>query len=124
MKNLKKVVAYVLPVGALLPSLAFAQATANTILQTVQNIFNILIPLLITLGVIYFIWGVIQYVTAKDENAKSEARSVMISGIIGLFVIVSIWGLVRVITSTFGVGADSAPTLPCINNPGLGITCQ
>jgi hypothetical protein len=32
MKNLKKVVAYVLPVGAMLPSLAFAQANAWSIL--------------------------------------------------------------------------------------------
>jgi hypothetical protein len=123
MKNLKKVVAYVLPVGAMLPSLAFAQANAWSILGVVQSIFNVLIPLLITLGVIYFIWGVIKYITAKDEGEQAEARKVMVSGIIGLFVIVAIWGLVGVITNTFGVGAQNAPTLPCIDNPSIGIEC-
>jgi uncharacterized membrane protein len=79
---------------------------------------NTLIPILITLGVVYFIWGVIKYVTAKDPDAQKEARSVMISGIIGLFVIVSIWGLVNLISNTFGVGGGAgAPPPPSVSCP-------
>jgi hypothetical protein len=111
----------------LLPVFAFAQITggptAFTVLSRIQQILNLVIPILITLGVIYFIWGVIKYVTAKDEDAQKEARSTMIYGIIGLFVIVSIWGLVDLLGRTFGLqsGGQGPGALPCI--PGT-IGCK
>lgn len=101
-----------------LPVVAFAQNTSPTafgIIQTIRNIFSWLIPLAITLGVFYFIWGVIQYIGGSSEEAKSEGRNRMIWGIIGLFVVVSIWGLVGIIGNTFGVqqggGPDNIPTV-------------
>ena len=132
-----------LTVGAvLLPVAVFAQgvsygpgypgyvqptgASADSILSRVQGILNVVIPILITLAVIYFIVGVIKYISAKDEAKQKEARGIMVSGIIGLFVIIAIWGLVNVITNTFGVGANQAPDAPCIPNPSAKppITCN
>ena len=111
----KKIFAIVI---GLLPGVAFAAVDAFSILATVSRILNTIIPILITLGVVYFIWGVIKYVTAKDPDAQKEARSVMISGIIGLFVIVSIWGLVNLISNTFGVGGGAgAPPPPSVSCP-------
>lgn len=79
----------------------------SDILCQIQNIFNYLIPILITLGVVYFVWGVVRYVIADGEEAKTKGRDSMIFGIIGLAVIVSMWGLVNIITSTFDLGKDS-----------------
>ncbi len=78
------------------------------IICKINDLLNIIIPVLIVLGVVYFIWGVIQYVAAKDEEGKKAARGIMISGIIGLFVIVSIWGLVNLLSNTFGVNSGSS----------------
>ena len=62
------------------------------------------IPLLITLAIVFFIVGVIKYVlNANDPTKMEEGRSFMIWGIIGLFAIVSIWGLVQLLTGTFGI---------------------
>lgn len=77
--------------------------TVFNILAVVGGILNIVIPILITLAVIYVIAGVIKYVTASDNEKQAEGRTMIISGIVGLFVIVSIWGLVAVLNSTFGV---------------------
>jgi len=104
-----------------LPMLAFAQQQdIPGVLTIISRILNTVIPILITLGVIFFIWGVIQYVTAKDEEKQKEARQTMIYGIIGLFVIVSIWGLVGLLTKTFGINpAGGGPGFPCVKGtPG------
>lgn len=93
-----------------LPALAFAQANAYSILSTIRGILNVVIPILITLGIIYFIWGVIEYVISKTEEAKKEGRDKMIYGIIGLFVIISIWGLVGILSNTFGIQAGGSLT--------------
>lgn|SRR3989344_4704327 len=102
---MKKIASFAITGLSFVPFLAYAQFTpVEGILATVQRVLNLIIPILITLGIIYFIWGVIQYVTAKDEDKQKEARSTMIYGIIGLFVIVSIWGLIRFLGATTGVG--------------------
>lgn len=90
-------------------------ATLAPVLCTIGNILNILVPILISLGVVYFIWGVITYVIASDEEAKKTGRNRIIYGIIGLAVIVSVWGLVRVLTQTFNVDNENQTiTLPNI----------
>lgn len=91
-----------------LPAVAFAQVQSNSptlfaIITQIRNIMGFIIPILVTIGVIYFIWGVIQYVIAKSEEAKTKGRDTMIYGIIGLFVIISVWGLVGILGSTFGI---------------------
>lgn len=116
----------------LLPSLALAQGGGTNqaqlvgILTIVKNVLNLVIPIVVTLGVIYFIWAVIQYVTVKDEEERAKSRSHMIYGIIGLFVVVSIWGLIGFIGSTVGVGQGGSGIVPCVtdsdNNPYNG--CQ
>jgi len=94
------------------PFIAFA-AGPNFIgvLQTIKDIFDVLIPFLITLAVLYFIYGVVRYIlTQNDETAQKEARNIMINGVIALFVIVSVWGLVNVLITTFGLETSIPPS--------------
>jgi hypothetical protein len=59
---MKKVISFSAVLG-FLPTLAFAAASGSTIksiLEVVNGILSFLIPILITLAVVYFIWGVIQ----------------------------------------------------------------
>lgn len=98
-----------------LPAVALAQPetvgivpdggmSALGILGVISNIFGVIIPILVTLAVIYVIWNVIKYTTASDDESQDTARKGIISGIVALFVIVSIWGLVAVLNTTFNIG--------------------
>lgn len=123
MNKLLKFFATLLPF--VLPAIAFAQPQNNTgvatgggtnamaILGVISSIMAVIIPILITLAVIYVIVGVIKYATAKEEKTQDEARKTIISGVIALFVIVSIWGLVAIINNTFGVGQSGSNVGVC-----------
>lgn len=71
------------------------------IITTIQNILNSIIPVLVALGVVYFVWGVVQYFIADAEEAKKTGKDRIIYGVIGLAIIVSLWGIVNLITNTF-----------------------
>ncbi|MFH1608852.1 MAG: hypothetical protein ABH951_02425 [Patescibacteria group bacterium] len=62
------------------------------------------IPLIIGLAVVLFIWGVVQYViNTEDEAKKKKGKQFMIWGIIALTVMVSVWGLVSILGRTLGI---------------------
>src|SRR3989344_6062776 len=115
--------------GLFAPILALAQTTGGNPTQctggsitTIQSlickfneILGAILPFLIALGVVYFVWGVITYVISDEEEAKQKGRTRMIYGIIGLVVIVGMWGLVRIVTNTFGLNNTTNinyPTVP------------
>ncbi len=110
------------------PVAAFAQVTGaaptrcqsgqisdiQSLLCKFNEILGALIPFLIALGVLYFVWGVVSFVIADDEEAKSAGRNRIIWGIIGLVVIVGMWGLVRIVTNTFGLNNTTNITFPTV----------
>jgi len=110
-----------------MPMLVFS-ANGDGILGIItifSTILNRIIPVLITLAVIYFIWGVIQYLLVGNEEKKKKAKEVIFSGLIGLFVIISFWGIIRVISNTIDVGPErlNEKAIPCIPNEEAGISC-
>ena len=80
----------------------------------IGRILNSVVPVLIALGVVYFVYGVVTYVIASDEEAKSTGRDRMIFGIIGMVAIVGMWGLVNVLKDTFGLNNTSNIQLPTV----------
>jgi len=78
------------------------------------ELFNAVIPVLIALGVLYFVWGVIMYVVAGDEEKKKEGRDKIVYGLIGLAVIIGLWGLVNLLRNTFGLSNTTNIELPTI----------
>jgi len=112
--KMKKLFALVLPF--LVPTLAFAQvdtsiSSFDDILLFVSRIINSLIPIIISLAVLVFIWGVFRYIVASAEEDKTKGRNLMIWGIVGIFVMVSVWGLVNVLRNTFNLDS-SRPDVP------------
>ena len=94
-------------------------STIEGIVCRIGNILNTIIPIIVVLGVVYFIWGVVQYVISGDEEAKAAGKTRMIYGIIGLVVIVAMWGLVSIVTNTFGLNNYTVPNVPCVpGTPG------
>ncbi|KKS04695.1 MAG: hypothetical protein UU82_C0010G0020 [Candidatus Nomurabacteria bacterium GW2011_GWC2_41_8] len=92
------------------------------ILYNISKLLNLIIPVLLSLGVVYFVWGVVRYVIGDSEEAKKKGRDRMIYGIIGLTVITSLWGLVNIVVETFGIGGASAPSLEPLTGPAS--TCN
>lgn len=104
----------------LLPLIAAAQlsdaggTTIGTILGKISEILNSVIPILMILATLIFLWGIISYITASgDEEKLKSARTYIIWGLIALFVMVAVWGLVQVLLTTFGLGdLESQPLTP------------
>lgn len=87
------------------------------VLCQIQRIVNSAIPVAITLGVVYFVWGVVQYMIGGGDEAKKKGRDHIIYGLIGLAVIVGMWGLVNIVSNTFGLSGN-APSVS-----GASSTC-
>lgn len=125
-KNLLKFIPF-LSLAIFYPMLVLAQTSAcagdgvGNLLCEIHGLLNKIIPVLIALGVVYFVWGVVHYVIADSEEAKKKGKDRMIYGIIGFAVIVGLWGLVTIIVTTFDLEV-SAPALDPLT--GASSTCS
>jgi len=104
--------AFALVSSFLLPVVALAQ-NIGTVLQTVSNLFGYLVPILISLAVLWFFWGLVEYLRGGGEE-KEKGKQTMIYGVIALFVMVSVWGLVGLIGNTFGIQQGGGAIIPSI----------
>ncbi len=84
------------------------------VLCRVGQFLNAIVPVLIALGVVYFVWGVITYVISSDEEAKKTGRDRIIFGIIGLAVIIGLWGLVNLLRNTLDLNNNTNVQLPTV----------
>ncbi len=67
------------------------------------------IPLLITLALVAFMYGVIQYlINGEDENKRKEGRKFMLWGIISLFVMLGVFGILQVLGNTLDIGTGGS----------------
>ncbi len=80
-----------------------------------KDFINSLLPFIISLTVLFFLWGLFQMVRASDGEAREEAKGYVIWAIIALFVMVSVWGLVNVLVRSFRLD-NSAPPLPTVRD--------
>ncbi len=86
----------------------------NKLLETVYRVINNLIPILIGIGILFFLWFAFKLVrNPGNEEAKTE----LLWAVIFLAVALSVWGLVGIIQRIFGVeGAqlkkENIPQLP------------
>ncbi len=100
------------------PLFAFAQSGINTAAITpysngILNVINnILVPLIIGVAFIVFLWGVFKYfiLGAANEDDRREGRQFVLWGLIGFVVIISVWGLVALVSNTLGFSTGSATT--------------
>ena len=77
------------------------------------TLMNSVVPLLMGLAVIGFVYGIIQFFLYPDnEEKRKSGKAFMFWGIFSLFVIVSIWGLVGILSGTFLAGKSALPQLP------------
>ncbi len=103
-----------------LPALAAAQSIGGVLglLSQASDLINRLIPFVIALAVLVFLWGIFKLITAGgDQEKRKEATGYIIWGVIGLFVMVSVWGLVNILVTSVNLN-NTAPNAPGLPNPG------
>lgn len=88
------------------------------VINDIITIVGALVPFMLTLAVLYFLWGLAKFVLAAgDEGARESGRSIMIWGVIAITVMVSLWGLVALLQEIFSVDASAtyaAPPVPIV----------
>ena len=101
--NTAKVITFSVLASLLTPFVAFAQAgTVQQLIGIVGGIIALAIPVVISLALLYFFWGLAKFILhADDESERAKGKSIMVWGIVALFVIVTVWGIIAVLQSTF-----------------------
>lgn len=104
----------------LMPTLAFAQIRdVQDLGQTFTDIINnVLVPLLLLVAFLVFIYGVFSYfiLGGADEEKRAQGQKLIVYGIVGFFVMVSVWGLVNILVGTFNLN-QAVPRIP--TTPGV-----
>lgn len=118
----------VLMAAPLVVSAAINESIAKGYADSIINLINrVLVPTLIAIAFIVFLWGVFKYFIwhGENEQEKAEGRKFALWGIIGFVIIVSVWGLVNIVMSTLGLTSNNAPPPPTIwGNSGGTLTGQ
>jgi hypothetical protein len=84
------------------PFIAAAQDLTSFVI-TIGRIVNLLVPLVSTLAIVFFFYGLAKYVlNAGDEEKKEEGKNIMIWGVLAMFVLVTIWGIIGFLQNTAG----------------------
>ncbi|HET8574939.1 MAG TPA: hypothetical protein VFM02_02070 [Candidatus Paceibacterota bacterium] len=117
---MKKPLFYLSLLGAVLaPSFAFAADDLSGVLATVGGLLSQIIPLFISLAVVFFIFGMLKFIlNAGSPEGRKAGFNTMLMGILVLFVMVSFWGIVGMLQTTFGIGTETAQV------PGLASVGQ
>ena len=91
-------------------------ADVEGFLGNILDWVNLIIPIVIGVGFIIFLFAVIKFILAAgDEEARKDSRQLMLYAIIGVFVMVAIWGIIALIAGSFGIGVGGEATAPVIN---------
>lgn len=101
--------------SALMPLAAFA-ANLQDALVTVRKGIDFVIPMLMALAILVFLWGIVKYIMASGDPAKEKAaRSGILWGLMGVLVLVAFWGIIQIVANTFDI--ETGGTLPKVNVP-------
>ena len=92
--------------------IAYAQSTAVPLAVSFVNKLKVaiiypLIMLMLGIAVIFFLWGVFEYVyNSSDEGGRTTGRKHMMWGIIGFVVMLSAVAIFKIAANTFGIDAS------------------
>jgi hypothetical protein len=103
----------------LTPSISFAALDGvKGLLKAFSELLNPVITIIFGIALIYFFWGVTQFILndAGNEKTREDGKKKMIWGVVALFVFVSIYGILRfvgeLVDIPVGGSGGSSPTLP------------
>ena len=96
----------------------YASETLDQFIGKVNNlIINPIIVLLFALALVFFIYGIVEFISNQDnEEKKTTGRTHMIWGIVGITIMMSVFMLMKLVMTTFDIqGID--PEKGTVNLP-------
>lgn len=106
--KIQKIIPIIAIYAYALPEIGYAQAV-GTFEQLVQKIYSIVssfVPIIVSLTIVVFLWGIFQLVKSNSEDSRADAIKIITFGVVALFVMVSVWGLVAILSNTFFGGSQ------------------
>ena len=93
----------------------FGDLLANILVFTNQT----LIPFIIGIGFLVFVWGMFQYFIAggANEESREKGRKLMINATLGFVVIIIFFGVINLLTSSIGLEGQSLNNVPQVIVP-------
>ena len=86
-------------------------APPDIIANIIRIIVNPAIYLLFALAVLYFMYGMLQFIrNAAESKERAQGARAMLFGVIGLAIMISSFALVNFIIRFVGAPADQRPT--------------
>jgi uncharacterized membrane protein YidH (DUF202 family) len=82
-----------------------AYASLDSLITNVDNmIINPLIGFLFALAIVYFLYGMLEFLMNQDnDEKKTTGKSHMLWGIIGITIMMGVWAILGIIVNTLGV---------------------
>ena len=91
-------------------------AVAEYLKTFLSFISAVLIPVILGLAFLMFVWGVFKFfiLGGSDEEAQQKGKSLMLYAVAGFVLILSFYGIVNILTNGLGTGGDTIdnPTVP------------
>ncbi|QQR82513.1 hypothetical protein IPJ70_00080 [Candidatus Campbellbacteria bacterium] len=111
---MKKLVQGIVVASAFAPLFAFAQfGGISNMLSAIGRLISTATPIVIGLALLVFFWGLVKFIiSSDDEDARKNAKGLMIGGIIALFVMVAIVGIINFIAAQVGVTTGGSLPVP------------
>lgn len=100
--------------SALTPAFAFAQlGNVTDIVGEIGDLVKLATPIVIGLALLAFFWGLVKFIfSSGDEDARKDAKHLMIWSVIALFIMISIVGIIGFIGQAVGVGQGGDLEVP------------
>ena len=89
---------------------AFGELLGNILIFT----NDVLIPFIIGIGFLVFVWGMFKFFIAggANEEAKEQGKSLMIYATLGFVLIIVFWGVVNLLAGSTGEANQTLQNVP------------
>ena len=104
---------------------AYAESLDTFLGHVGKYIVNPLIIMLFALAIMYFLWGIFEFIqNADNEEKRSAGKQHMIYGVIGIVIMMGVFAILNIIMATFGIQGitpeSGQVTLPPYNPSASG----
>ncbi len=99
----------------------YIQGYASSVVGVINGI---LIPALISVAFLVFVWGIYKYFIHDSDKAEKEGKTFAIYGIVGFVLLFSVWGIVQIFMGTLGLTSTNVPAFPTINTGATNSNTQ
>lgn len=101
----------------LIPTIAYADEMLSIKQLMFRISYYIINPLIIfgfVVALVYFIWGIIDFLRNRDQNAEAsnDGKQHMLWGTVGMIIMISSFAIMRLLAGIVGADTDITNYLP------------